>query len=155
MSKTSLFIPNRLKSWIDARQRFRLSHAHVQMAFELGLNPKKFGKLANHRQEPWKLPLPDFIAKLYFKRFGKTMPDPVRTIEQMAAAVAKKKQAKKLRKTAARFGPSEHGAEVAPILAPADCRDEGGMRSSDFTEKTINSQTPKPLAHTTAARPRR
>jgi hypothetical protein len=42
MSKTSLFIPNRLKPWIDARQRFRLSHAHVQMAFELGLNPKKF-----------------------------------------------------------------------------------------------------------------
>jgi hypothetical protein len=110
MSKTSLFIPNRLKPWIDARQRFRLSHAHVQMAFELGLNPKKFGKLANHRQEPRKLPLPDFIAKLYFKRFGKTMPDPVRTIEQMAAAVAKKKQAKKLRKAAARSDPSEHGA---------------------------------------------
>ena len=92
MSKTSLFIPNRLKPWIDARQRFRLSHAHVQMAFELGLNPKKFGKLANHRQEPWKLPLPDFIAKLYFKRFGKTMPDPVRTIEQMAAAETAKEQ---------------------------------------------------------------
>jgi hypothetical protein len=34
MSKTSLFIPNRLKPWIDARQRFRLSHAHVQMAFD-------------------------------------------------------------------------------------------------------------------------
>jgi len=25
------------------------------MARELGLNPKKFGKLANYRQEPWKL----------------------------------------------------------------------------------------------------
>jgi hypothetical protein len=102
MSKTSLFIPNRLKPWIDARQRFRLSHAHVQMALELGLNPKKFGKLANHRQEPWKLPLPDFIAKLYVKRFGKAMPDLVRTIEQMAAAQAAKKQEKKLRKAAAR-----------------------------------------------------
>jgi hypothetical protein len=92
MSKTSLFIPNRLKPWINARQRFRLSHAHVQMALELGLNPKKFGKLANHRQELWKLPLPEFIAKLYVKRFGKAMPDPVRTIEQMAAAQAAKKQ---------------------------------------------------------------
>ena len=96
MSKTSLFIPNRLKPWINARQRFRLSHAHAQMALELGLNPKKFGKLANHCQELWKLPLPEFIAKLYVKRFGKAMPDPVRTIEQMTAAQAAKKQAKKL-----------------------------------------------------------
>ncbi len=38
--------------WIDARKRFHLSHVHVQMARELGMNPKKFGKLANHRQEP-------------------------------------------------------------------------------------------------------
>ena len=74
MPKTRTVIPNRLQPWIDARQRFHLSHAHVQMAFELGLNPKKFGKLANHQQEPWKLALPDFIVKLYFKRFGKTAP---------------------------------------------------------------------------------
>ena len=111
--KTSAFIPNRLKPWIDARQRFRLSHAHVQMAFELGLNPKKFGKLANHHQEPWKLPLPDFIAKLYVKRFGKAAPDPVKTIEQMAAAQAAKKQAKKLRRAAARANASEDGSTPA------------------------------------------
>jgi hypothetical protein len=63
-----------LESWIDARQRFGLSHAHVQMARELGMNPKKLGKLANHDQEPWKLPLPQFIAALYVKRLreGKT-----------------------------------------------------------------------------------
>ena len=117
MSRASLFIPNRLKPWIDARRRFHLSHAHVQMALELGLNPKKFGKLANHRQEPWKLPVPDFIAKLYVKRFGKrfgkAMPAPVRTIEQMAAAEAEKKQAKKLRKAAARSNASEHGSTPA------------------------------------------
>src|SRR2546426_11974310 len=101
-------IPGDLQVWIDARKRFHLSHAHVQMAFELGLNPKKFGKLANHRQEPWKLPLPDFIAKLYVKRFGKAIPDPVKTIEQMAAAEAAKKQAKKLRKAAARSKVSGH-----------------------------------------------
>src|SRR5450755_1503052 len=61
-------IPTNLKPWIDARRRFRLSHAHVQMARELGMNPKKLGKLANHKQEPWKLPLPEFIAALYAKR---------------------------------------------------------------------------------------
>jgi hypothetical protein len=40
-----------LQPWIDARRKFRLSHAHVQMARELGLNPKKLGKLNNHPQE--------------------------------------------------------------------------------------------------------
>jgi hypothetical protein len=113
MPKTRTVIPNRLQPWIDARQRFHLSHAHVQMAFELGLNPKKFGKLANHQQEPWKLALPDFIVKLYFKRFGKTVPDPVRTIEQMAAVQAAKEQAKKLRKAAARADALEHGSNTS------------------------------------------
>jgi hypothetical protein len=113
MATKRTVIPNRLKPWIDARQQFHLSHVHVQMAFELGLNPKKFGKLANHRQEKWKLPLPDFIAKLYFKRFGKTTPDPVRTIEQMAAAHAAKKEAKKLRKAAASADASEHGSNTS------------------------------------------
>ena len=37
------------------------------MARALGLNPKKFGSLANTKQEPWKLPLPEFIEDLYFK----------------------------------------------------------------------------------------
>jgi hypothetical protein len=92
MAKNRAFIPNGLKPWIDARQRFRLSHAHIQMARELGMNPKKFGKLANHRQEPWKLPLPEFIAELYFERFGKRMPDIVRTIEETAAAKLAKKR---------------------------------------------------------------
>jgi hypothetical protein len=41
------------------------------MARELGINPKKFGSLANHKQEKWKLPLPDFIEELYLKRFKK------------------------------------------------------------------------------------
>jgi hypothetical protein len=47
----SVRIPADLQLWIDARKRFHLSHAQVQMARELGLNPKKFGSLANHDQE--------------------------------------------------------------------------------------------------------
>ena len=113
MPKTRTVIPNRLQPWINARQRFHLSHAHVQMAFELGLNPKKFGKLANHQREPWKLALPNFIVKVYLKRFGKTAPEPVRTIEQMAAVQAAKKQAKKLRKAAARADAPEHGSNTS------------------------------------------
>ncbi len=53
------------------------------MARELGMNPKKLGGKANHKQEPWKAPLPVFIEELYLKRFGKTRPDNVRSIEQM------------------------------------------------------------------------
>jgi len=35
------FIPEKLKPWIEARQRYHLSHAQVQMARELGMNPKR------------------------------------------------------------------------------------------------------------------
>lgn len=44
--------------WVDARKRFHLSHAHIQMARELGMNPKKLGQNANHKQEPWKALFP-------------------------------------------------------------------------------------------------
>ncbi len=86
------------QAWIDARKRFHLSHAHIQMARELGMNPKKFGKLANHRQEPWKEPLPDFIESLYRKRFKKDHPDNVRSIEQMAKDAKRKQAERKVRK---------------------------------------------------------
>jgi hypothetical protein len=62
-------IPNHLQIWVEARERFHLSHAQIQMARELGLNPKRLGKLANTNQEPWKIPLPQFIERLYRKRF--------------------------------------------------------------------------------------
>ena len=80
--------------WIDARNRFHLSHAHIQMARELGMNPKRFGGKANHRQEPWKLPLPQYIEKLYFKRFGKERLENVRSIEQIVKD-KKRKQAER------------------------------------------------------------
>jgi len=84
--------------WIDARKRFHLSHAHVQMARELGMNPKKFGKLANQKQEPWKEPLRDFIESLYWKRFKKDRPDNVRSIEQMVKDVKRKQADGKVQK---------------------------------------------------------
>jgi len=58
-------LPQEFQVWVDYRNRFHLSDAHIQMARELGLNPKKFGKLSNHKQEPWKEPLPDFIETIY------------------------------------------------------------------------------------------
>lgn len=87
--------PERLQVWIDARKRHHLSHAQVQMARELGMNPTKLGKLDNHRQETWKLPLPQFIEDLYLKRFGKERPDGVMSIEERARKEEEKKAAKR------------------------------------------------------------
>lgn len=63
---------------MDAKKKFHLSDIQIQMARELGMNPKKFGSLANHKQEKWKSPLPIFIEDLYFKRFKKEKPDVVK-----------------------------------------------------------------------------
>ena len=52
------------------------------MARELGMNPKKLGKLDNHDQEPWKMPLRQYIEHLYFKRFRKERPDEIPCIEE-------------------------------------------------------------------------
>jgi len=65
------------------------------MARELGMNPAKLGKLDNHRQEPWKLPLPRFIEELYFKRLGKTAPDVVMSIEDRDRLEREKKETRR------------------------------------------------------------
>lgn len=102
-------IPADLQIWIDARKRFRLSDVHVQMARELGLNPKNFGGLANQRQEPWKRPLPEFIEHLYFKRFAKTVPHRVVSIEQNFQETEAKKAARRVARLARGDDVSEGG----------------------------------------------
>lgn len=67
-------IPHKLLPWLEAKKKHHLSDTHVQMARELGMNPKKLGKIDNHKQEPWKAPLPEFIEHLYFKRFKRERP---------------------------------------------------------------------------------
>ncbi len=74
-----------------ARKKYHLSHAQIQMARELGLNPKKFGGMANHNQERWKVPLPDYIEKLYEKRFRRKLPDNIRPLEVRDAEKRKRK----------------------------------------------------------------
>jgi hypothetical protein len=87
MAKTKK--PNqKMQAWIEARKRY----AQVHMARELGMNPAKLGKIDNHKQQPWKLPLPQFIEELYFKRFGKTSPEAVLSIEERCRLEAAKKE---------------------------------------------------------------
>ena len=126
-------IPEHLKPWIEARRRFQLSHMHIQMARELGMNPRKFGKLANHRQEPWKAPLPIFIETIYFKRFGRKKPERIQTIAEVAAAQVTKKAAKKVVR------------QVRKAERPTACSDGStealGMLTAHAPELTQESET--------------
>lgn len=91
-------IPEKLQVWIDARKKYHLSHAHIQMARELGMNPRKLGKIANHHQEPWKAPLPVFIEDIYFKRFKKRRPDNIKSIEKILKDRLKSKERRRINK---------------------------------------------------------
>lgn len=93
------FIPNKLRPWIEARKKFRLSHAQVQMARELGLNPKNLGGMANHKQKPWKAPLPNYIEELYEKHFNRKAPDDIRPLEVRDAEKRKRKAQNKINRT--------------------------------------------------------
>jgi hypothetical protein len=63
-----------MQPWLDAQKRDKFYPAQVQMTRDLWMSAAKLRKIDNHRQEPWKLPLPRFIEKLYFKHCGKTAP---------------------------------------------------------------------------------
>lgn len=119
----------KLQDWVEARKRHRLSHAHVQMARELGFNPKKLGKIDNHKQEPWKLPLPAFIEELYFKRFGRKRPASVMPIGDQARVQEKKKAAMRAAKREGAAGGASEGPVVAPeIGVKPDTEEDGGRR---------------------------
>ena len=64
------------------------------MVRELGLNPKKLGSMVNHKQEPWKMPLPRYIEHLYRKQFGKDIPDDARSIESKTPRERDREEAK-------------------------------------------------------------
>ncbi len=71
----------------EARRKYQLSHAQVQMARELGLNLKKLGGMANHHQQPWKAPFPEYIEHLFQKQFGRPVPEDIRSIEVKETAL--------------------------------------------------------------------
>ena len=89
---------SQLEKWLTAQKRHHLSDKQVQMARELGLNPDKLGKIDNHKQEPWKTPLPQFIEEIYFKRFEKDTPEIVKPLKQILKELEIKKQKKKKEK---------------------------------------------------------
>ena len=98
MKKKMRNLATKFQVWVDARRKFRLSHGHIQMARELGMDPRKFGKVANHDQERWKAPLPVFIENLYLKRFGRDWPETILSIEEMVKEKKRKQLERKKRK---------------------------------------------------------
>ena len=115
-------IPSKLQPWFEARQRFRLSHMHIQMARELGLNPRKFGSLASEQQEPWKRPLAEFIAYCYCKRFGRTTPENVQSLEDVVKRAEGRRSERRARKT-----------NRALLLTEPQRSDKGsGEKSADY-----------------------
>ena len=100
-------IPSKLQIWIEARKKYQLTDAQIQMARELGLNPKKFGSLANERQGSWKRPLGEFIEHIYVKRFGRAQPASVLSIEDQAEEKRARKRLK--RETAMKLNQDEPG----------------------------------------------
>ena len=114
-------VSDRFQCWLEARKRHRLSHVHIQMALELGMNPKKLGKLDNHKQEPWKAPLPEFIEHCYFKRFGQERPTRLLTIEDMVKVELQKKKNKLKKKLERRVKAATARDNVS--VSTATCND--------------------------------
>ncbi|MCG2710848.1 MAG: hypothetical protein L6420_08300 [Elusimicrobia bacterium] len=56
--------------WKEAYRRCRLSVRHIQMAKELGLNPKSLMKNIPSAKESWKLYARNWIEDMYERHFG-------------------------------------------------------------------------------------
>ena len=97
-----------------AQKRHRLSDKQVQMARELGLNPDKLGKIDNHKQEPWKAPLPQHIENLYEKRFKREQPEIVKSLKQQLKEDEIKRKAKKKAKDARRAAKAVEESQCSP-----------------------------------------
>ncbi len=138
-------IPHKFHPWINARKQFRLSDAHIQMARELGLSPKRFAKYADRENQPWKLPLTEFIEAQYLKQFGKDRPDEVKTMEEIAAAHVAKRAARKLA-NANRTSDSESEA-ASTAATETDCMTE----TTDST--TTTEATPAATDETAVTQP--
>lgn len=90
-----------------AQKRHHLSDAQVQMARELGFKPDSLRKIDNHKQEPWKTPLPQHIENLYEKRFKREQPEIVKSLKQQLQEDAAKRAAKRKSKDARRKAAQE------------------------------------------------
>lgn len=138
-------IPHKFLPWIDARKKFRLSNAEIQMARELGLSPKRFAVYADRKDQPWKLPLGKFIQSQYEKQFEKSGPDVVMTMEEIAAAHVAKRAARKqenLAKAKAEKLKADTKAE-----SPNAERSKSDASNSDASNSELSDESSKATAN--------
>ncbi|MFT4538174.1 MAG: hypothetical protein ACI841_004900 [Planctomycetota bacterium] len=100
-------IPDKLRQWISARERFGLSHADVQMGRELGFNPRKLGEKAK-KQEP-EVTVVELIQKSFVARFKKECPEQAMSIEDRASEIADKRMGKQMERHSQRADPPKSG----------------------------------------------
>ena len=113
-------MPPDLKKWSEAKKKHRLSQLHVCMAMELGFNPGKMSGYAPNPHEQWKAPLPDFIERIYEKRFGASHKPVVRSFVQIAEGRKAKKTQQKQAKDQRRAAAASAWADPAPVESFGD-----------------------------------
>ena len=57
--------------WIEAKKRCKLNEEEIQMAKEMGLNPKSLIKNIPNKNEQWKAPVRIWIRDMYEEQFGR------------------------------------------------------------------------------------
>jgi hypothetical protein len=105
-------LPEKLQDWVDARNRHGLSHAQIEMARELGFQPKSLSKIDDSKNKPWKDPLPFYLESLYFKKFGRESPEVVRSIEEIALNWEVRKARQKAAKAERRSAANDQGTDL-------------------------------------------
>jgi len=73
---------DQLQLWVKVKRQCALTDAHVQMARELGMNPKRLIESEITAQGLTQIPLCQRIEGLYLKRFKKPQPDFVVPLRQ-------------------------------------------------------------------------
>ena len=101
---------NKEKEWVEARQRYALSHAQVQMARELEIIPRSLAKQAD---------VPAYVQQLYLERFGRSEPETVVTIENRARQEQRDNAMEKLALKKLAAQPKEPEAPPKPAPKPA------------------------------------
>lgn len=81
------------REWVEVRQRYKLTHALVQMARELEIMPRSLAKVRD---------VPAHVQLLYLERFGRAEPETVISIEDRARQEQRETAMEKVRYKAAK-----------------------------------------------------
>ncbi len=133
---------DQLQVWVEARRRCGLTDAHVQMARELRMDPRRLTECASTAQGLTQPPLAQRIENLYLKRFKKPRPDSIAPLRQMLhdARVRERAEARERRRRK-RQADADH-AEAARVSMLAIRRLYGGLLDETGPESPERPDSP-------------